>query len=64
MDFIKEKLYATTPISEVMIPRSKLIIGRENLTLAEAYTILENEKKGKNAIGELPYFFVKANFPS
>lgn len=47
-----------------MIPRSKLIIGRENLTLAEAYTILENEKKGKNAIGVLSYFFVKANFPS
>jgi len=30
-----------------MVPREKLIIGKENLTLKEAYSILEKEKKGK-----------------
>lgn len=30
-----------------MVPRDRLIVGKKNLTLKEAYTILENEKKGK-----------------
>lgn len=29
-----------------MVPRDRLIVGVKNLTLKEAYTILENEKKG------------------
>lgn len=47
VDFIKSEFYSKTKISEVMVPRDRLIIGKENLTLKEAYTILENEKKGK-----------------
>lgn len=31
-----------------MVPRDRLIIGEESLTLKDAYDILENEKKGEN----------------
>lgn len=55
VDFIKEKLFPTTPIGDVMIPRDKLITGRENLTLAEAYTILESEKKGTDDMKSVVY---------
>ncbi|KAI1726394.1 IMP dehydrogenase / GMP reductase domain-containing protein [Ditylenchus destructor] len=47
VDFIKKELYSETKIADVMVPREKLIVGDQNLTLKEAYTILENEKKGK-----------------
>ena len=47
VDFIKKELYPTTKIQDVMVPRDRLIVGAKNLTLKEAYTILENEKKGK-----------------
>jgi IMP dehydrogenase len=63
VDFIKRENYANTKISEVMVPRDRLIVGGKNLTLREAYTILEKEKRGKNSemnylnnifIGKLP----------
>lgn len=47
VDFIKKELYSVTKIEDVMVPRNRLIVGIKNLTLKEAYTILENEKKGK-----------------
>lgn len=47
VDFIPQSRWATTKISEVMVPRDRLIIGEESLTLKDAYDILENEKKGK-----------------
>lgn len=30
-----------------MVPLDRIIVGKKNLTLKEAYNILENEKKGK-----------------
>uniref|UniRef100_A0A7E4ZRP2 Inosine-5'-monophosphate dehydrogenase n=1 Tax=Panagrellus redivivus TaxID=6233 RepID=A0A7E4ZRP2_PANRE len=47
VDFIKEKLYKSTRIGEVMVPRERLITGSETLELSDAYNILEGEKKGK-----------------
>lgn len=47
VDFIKRENYSSTKIAEVMVPRDRLIVGQENLTLKEAYVILEMEKKGK-----------------
>uniref|UniRef100_A0A914ZCA3 Inosine-5'-monophosphate dehydrogenase n=1 Tax=Panagrolaimus superbus TaxID=310955 RepID=A0A914ZCA3_9BILA len=47
IDFIKESRYKTTKISEVMVPRDRLITGGEELELPDAYNILEKEKKGK-----------------
>ncbi|KAM3725104.1 Inosine-5'-monophosphate dehydrogenase [Dirofilaria immitis] len=47
VDFIDESRYATTKISEVMVPLDRLITGSEDLNLEHAYEILENEKKGK-----------------
>lgn len=46
IDFIKESRYKTTKISEVMVPRDRLITGGEELELPDAYNILEKEKKG------------------
>ncbi|MCP9265372.1 IMP dehydrogenase [Dirofilaria immitis] len=45
VDFIDESRYATTKISEVMVPLDRLITGSEDLNLEHAYEILENEKK-------------------
>uniref|UniRef100_A0AC34QA56 Inosine-5'-monophosphate dehydrogenase n=1 Tax=Panagrolaimus sp. JU765 TaxID=591449 RepID=A0AC34QA56_9BILA len=47
IDFLKENKYKTTTIREVMVPREKLMTGGRELTLPDAYNILENEKKGK-----------------
>ncbi|VDK67967.1 unnamed protein product [Litomosoides sigmodontis] len=47
VDFIDEERYPTTKIIEVMVPIDRLITGSEDLTLEQAYKILENEKKGK-----------------
>uniref|UniRef100_A0A915CYS8 IMP dehydrogenase n=1 Tax=Ditylenchus dipsaci TaxID=166011 RepID=A0A915CYS8_9BILA len=48
VDFLfKKESYGETKIEDVMVPRDRLIVGGKNLTLKEAYTILENEKKGK-----------------
>ncbi|CAD5220054.1 unnamed protein product [Bursaphelenchus okinawaensis] len=47
VDFIKPAKYDSITIGDVMIPREKLITGNENLTLDQAYEILESEKKGK-----------------
>lgn len=47
VDFIQENRYAITTINDVMVPRERLIIGNESMTLQEAYTILENKKRGK-----------------
>lgn len=47
VDFIKKSMYETTKIGDVMVPRDRLIVGKENMMLKEAYTILENEKKGQ-----------------
>jgi IMP dehydrogenase len=47
VDFIKPEEYANKRISEVMVPRERLMIGREDFTLDEAYAILQREKKGK-----------------
>ena len=47
IDFLKENKYKTTKISEVMVPRERLMTGGQELELPDAYNILENEKKGK-----------------
>ncbi|VDK52134.1 unnamed protein product [Anisakis simplex] len=47
VDFIPESRYPTTKISEVMVPRERLITGNEDFTLEHAYRLLESEKKGK-----------------
>jgi len=47
IDFIRSEDYSQKLISEVMVPRERLIVGGENLTLEEAYDILQKEKKGK-----------------
>ncbi|KAL3102024.1 hypothetical protein niasHS_003433 [Heterodera schachtii] len=47
IDFIKRENYETTRIADVMVPRERLIVGHKNMTLREAYCILEKEKKGK-----------------
>lgn len=46
IDFIPKSKYSTTRISEVMVPREKLITSHEDFTLEEAYRLLESEKKG------------------
>lgn len=46
VDSVPDSKHATTKISEVMMPRDRLITGNENFTLEHAYTILENQKKG------------------
>ncbi|CAJ0579490.1 unnamed protein product, partial [Mesorhabditis spiculigera] len=47
VDFIPESRYTTTLIQDVMVPRDRLMTGKEEIALKEAYEILENEKKGK-----------------
>uniref|UniRef100_A0A183CIS2 IMP dehydrogenase n=1 Tax=Globodera pallida TaxID=36090 RepID=A0A183CIS2_GLOPA len=47
IDFIKREQYGTTRIGDVMVTRDRLIVGQKNMTLREAYCILEKEKKGK-----------------
>lgn len=47
VDFIPEGRYGTTLIQDVMVPRDKLMTGGEQISLKEAYEILEHEKKGK-----------------
>jgi len=46
MDFIHDEKF-TTPVSEVMTPREKLIVAKEGITLQDANDILSNSKKGK-----------------
>jgi IMP dehydrogenase len=47
IDFIGKDKYTSIKIEEVMVPFEKLIVGNENMTLDQAYHILEEEKKGK-----------------
>ena len=46
IDFIRPEDYPKKLISEVMVPRERLMVGGEKLTLEEAYAILQKEKKG------------------
>jgi len=46
MDFIDEE-HQSTPVSEVMTPREKLVVAKEGTTLLESNNILSNSKKGK-----------------
>lgn len=46
IDFIRPEDYPKKLINEVMVPRERLMVGGEKLTLEEAYAILQKEKKG------------------
>jgi IMP dehydrogenase len=46
VDFIRADEHAKTLIAQVMVPRERLMVGGEKLTLQEAYDILQKEKKG------------------
>jgi len=46
IDFISKDQWATTLVSDVMTPVHDLITARDDLTLKDAYCILQRSKKG------------------
>lgn len=46
IDFLNKDQWATTPVSQFMTPVADLITARNDLTLRDAYLILQRSKKG------------------
>ncbi|CAF0963836.1 unnamed protein product [Adineta ricciae] len=47
IDFINKDQWSITPVSQVMTPVDELITAKNDLTLRDAYLILQRSKKGK-----------------
>jgi IMP dehydrogenase len=59
IDFLNKDQWSTMPISQVMTPIDELITAKDDLTLKDAYHILQRSKKG-SLYNEI--FFSKASF--
>ena len=46
IDFLNKDQRTTTTVQQVMTPIDELITAKNNLTLKDAYTILQRSKKG------------------
>ena len=46
IDFLSKDQWSTTPVSQVMTPVAELITANNDLTLKDAYHILQRSKKG------------------
>ena len=46
IDFINKDQWSTTTVSQVMTPIEELITAKNDLTLKNAYVILQRSKKG------------------
>ncbi|CAF0873828.1 unnamed protein product [Adineta ricciae] len=47
IDFLSKDQWSTIPVSQVMTPLDELITAKDDLTLKDAYSILQRSKKGK-----------------
>ncbi len=46
IDFLSKDQWSTIPVSQVMTPAEELITAKNDLTLKDAYHILQRSKKG------------------
>jgi CBS domain-containing protein len=46
IDFLNKEQSSTIPVSQVMTPIEELITAKNDLTLKDAYNILQRSKKG------------------
>ena len=46
IDFLSKDQWSTIPVSQVMTPVDELITAKNDLTLKDAYHILQRSKKG------------------
>ena len=47
IDFLSKDQWSTIPVSQVMTPTEELITAKNDLTLKDAYHILQRSKKGQ-----------------
>lgn len=48
IDFLQKDQHATTSVQQVMTPIDELITAKNDLTLKDAYHILQRSKKGRS----------------
>ena len=46
IDFLSKDQWSTIPVSQVMTPFEELVTAKDDLTLKDAYFILQRSKKG------------------
>ncbi len=61
IDFLNKDQWSTIPINQVMTPIDELITAKNDLTLKDAYHILQRSKKG-SLYNDVYFFFQRFLF--
>ncbi len=48
IDFLNKDQWANIPVNQIMTPMNELITAKNDLTLKDAYNILQRSKKGSS----------------